>query len=124
MHRSPPLKPAIMLGLATAAVELPFLATCLLVQLFRHCDHCRHEWLSWPVLSGVVPWYIATFALKLFPPGLSMLQIRCVWGVFTACLIALVFALSWRSTLWLQLLTVSLVVSAGLALLAFGVIAA
>lgn len=124
MRRSPPLKPAIMLSLAGAAVELPFFATCLLVQLFRHCDHCRHEWLSWPILCGVAPWYIATFDFKLLPRDLSMVQIRCGWGMFTACLIALVFAASWRSTLWRQLLAASLIFSAALAILAFGIIAA
>lgn len=124
MHRSQPLKPAIMLSLAAAAVELPFLATCLLVQLFRHCDHCRHEWLSWPILSGVAPWYITAFYFKLVPRDLTMFQVRCGLASFTVCFIALVFALSWRSALWRQLLAASLFLSAALAILAFGVIAA
>ena len=42
-----------MLSLAALAVELPFLVTCALVQLLRDCSHCRHEWLSWPILPGV-----------------------------------------------------------------------
>ena len=113
-----------MLNLAVAAVELPFLATCLLVQLFRHCDHCRHEWLSWPILSGVAPWYFAAFHFKLVPRDLTLFQVRCGWALFTVFFIALVFALSWRSALWRQLLAASLILSTALAVLAFCVIAA
>jgi len=62
MRRSSPPKPVVMVSLAALAVELPFLVTWLLVQWLRDCSHCRHEWLSWPVLAGVFPWYCATFS--------------------------------------------------------------
>jgi len=124
MHRSPAPKPAVMLSLSLVAVELPFLVTCLLVQALKQCPHCRHEWLSWPILAGAFPWYFTAFNLKLFPRDLSTLQVRCGWGAFTACLIALIFAVSWRSAVWRQLLAGGLVVSSGLAILAFLLIAA
>ena len=124
MHRSPPPNPVVMLSLAALAVELPFLVTCLLVQLLRNCSHCRHEWLSWPVLAGVFPWYFATFSLKLIPTDLSLVQIKAVCGVFTLCLIALAFALTKASTLWRQILAGALVVSIALAVIACALIAA
>jgi len=113
-----------MFGLATVAVELPFLATCLVVQCFRHCDHCRHVWPSWPILSGVGPWYIGTVLLWPLSRNLSMLSIRWGWAVFTLCFITVAFAACWRSTLWRQLLATTLILSSALALLAFGIIAA
>lgn len=124
MHRSPPPKSAVMLGLAALAVELPLLVTCLLVQLLKQCPHCRHEWLSWPVLAGAFPWYVATFKFKVLPKDLSLFQLKFGWGVFTACLIAVLFAVSRRSTLWRQLLAAGLVFASGLAVLAFLLIAA
>ena len=123
MRRLPPLKPVLMLGLAVGSVELPFLVVCVLVQCFRECAHCRHEWLSWPILAGVGPWY-TSLRLGLLPRNLSLLEVRWGWGVFTTCLIGLVFAVSCRSTLWRQVLAGSLILSAALAALAFGIIAA
>ena len=124
MHHSPPPKPAVMLGLAVLAVELPFLLTCLLVQWLKQCPHCRHEWLSWPVLAGVFPWYFAAFCLKLIPKDLSIVQLKTGWGVFTVCFIALIFALARASTLWRQILAAALVVSTALAAMTFALIAA
>lgn len=124
MHRSPPPKPAVMLTLAALTVELPFLVTCLLVQLLKQCPHCRHEWLSWPILAGAFPWYFSAFTLHIIPRDLSNLQVRFGWGAFTTCLIALTFLASWRSGVWRQLLAGGLVVSSGLAILAFLLIAA
>ena len=124
MHRSPPPKHATMLGLATLAVELPFLTTSLLVHLLKQCAHCRHEWLSWPILAGAFPWYIGAFSLKVIPRDLSIFQLKFGWGVFTISLVALIFALGVRSTLWRQVLVAGLVASCGLALLAFLLIAA
>src|SRR5690349_7931591 len=63
-HASPPLKPWptslpprpwVTLGLAAFVVESPFLVTFLLVQLLKQCPHCRHQWLSWPILPGAFP---------------------------------------------------------------------
>ena len=124
MLRSPPPKSANLLSLAALAVELPFLVTFVLVQLLKQCPHCQREWLSWPILAGAFPWYFATINLKLIPRDLSIFQIKFGWGMFTACLTALIFALSRRSTLWRVPLTVGFVVSTGLALLAFLLIAA
>ena len=118
MHHSPPPKPAVMLSLAVLAVELPFLIVCLLVQWLKQCPHCRHEWLSWPILAGAFPSYF------VFSHNLNMLQVRLGWGAFTACLIALIFVASWRSALWRQLLAGGLAVSSGLAILAYLLIAA
>ena len=113
-----------MLSLAALAVELPFFVTCVLVQLFRDCSHCRHEWLSWPVLAGVFPWYFAAFSLKLIPKDLSIVQLKTGGGVFTVCVIALIFALARASTLWRQILAAALVVSTALAAMTFALIAA
>jgi hypothetical protein len=113
-----------MISLAVLAVELPFLVTCLLVQLLRDCSHCRHEWLSWPFLAGVFPWYFATFSLKLIPKDLSIVQLKTGWGVITVCFIALIFTLARASTLWRQILAAALVVSSALAVMAFALIAA
>jgi hypothetical protein len=124
MHSSPPTKPAVLFSLAALAVELPFFLTCLLVQLFKQCPHCRHEWLSWPILSGAFPWYFATFSLKLIPRDLSLMQVKLGWVVFTACIIAALFLACWRSVLWRPLLAGGLVLSSGLAVLAFLLIAA
>jgi hypothetical protein len=124
MHHSPPPKPAAILGLAALAVELPFLVTCLLVQVLKQCPHCRHEWLSWPILPGAFPWYFATFSLKLIPRNLGVIQMKFGWAVFTACLIGLIFAVSRRSVFWRQLIAVGFVISAALAGLAFLLIAA
>jgi hypothetical protein len=124
MHHSPPPKPAAMLGLAALAVELPFLVTYLLVQVLKQCPHCRHEWLSWPILPGAFPWFFGTFSLKIIPRDLSIIQVKFGWAVFTACLTGLIFAVSRRSALWRQLIAVGFVVSSGLAFLAFLLIAA
>jgi len=124
MLRSTPPKTAAILGWATMAVELPFLATCVLVQLLKQCPHCRHEWLSWPILPGAVPWYFATFGLRLIPRDLGSFPLKIGWGVFTACLIALVFALSRRTTLWRVPLGFAAIVSTALAVLTFLSIAA
>jgi hypothetical protein len=113
-----------MLGLAAMAVELPFLITCLLVQLLKQCPHCRHEWLSWPILAGTFPWYFATFSLRFIPRDLSAFQLKIGCGIFTACLIALIFALGRRTTLWRVPLGIGLVVSSTLAVLTFLLIAA
>ncbi len=113
-----------MLILAAAAVELPFLAACLLVQLLYHCPHCRHEWLSWPLLPGVVPWYFATYGLGLVPRTLTEFQLRCGFGAWTVCLIFLVAVLSWRNAHWRRVLAVGAALSIGLALLAFLMLAA
>jgi hypothetical protein len=124
MHRSLPPKPAVLLGLAVLVVELPFLVTCLLVQMLRRCEHCRHEWLHWPILPGVVPWHFATFSLRLIPRDLSLLQVRLGWGAFTACLVAVIFVASWRSRFWRPVLAAGLVAASGLAVLTFLIIAA
>ena len=124
MQRSPAPKPVVMLSLAALAVELPFLVTCVLVQLLRDCSHCRHEWLSWPILPGVFPWYFATFTLKIIPKDFSIAQLKAGWGVFTVSLIALLFALTKTSTLWRQVLAAALVVSTALAVMACALIAA
>jgi hypothetical protein len=113
-----------MFSLAALAVELPFLLTFLLVQLLKQCPHCRHEWLSWPILSGAFPWYFATFSLKLLPRDLSLTQVKFGWGAFTVGLIAALFLACRRSTVWRQLLAGGLVLSSGLAVLAFVLIAA
>jgi len=113
-----------MIGLATLAVELPFLVTCLLVQALKQCPHCKHEWLSWPILPGVSPWFFATFTLKLIPRDLSTLSVKFGWAVFTVSLIGLMFVVSRRSAFWRQLIAASFVVSTVLAVLAFLLIAA
>ncbi|MCX6922445.1 MAG: hypothetical protein NT154_04415, partial [Verrucomicrobia bacterium] len=104
--------------------ELPFLIASLLVHLLKQCPHCRQEWLNWPILAGAFPCYIATFSLKVLPRDLSNLQLKFGWGVFTACLVTVVYALSIRSTLWRLFLVAGLLSSTGLALLAFLLIAA
>jgi len=113
-----------MLGLAALAVELPFLAGCLLVQMLSRCSHCRHEWLSWPLLAGAFPAYHATFYFKLLPRDLTMMQVRFVWGAFTACFIAVLFLASRRNGAWRQILAGGLALSSGLAVLAYLLIAA
>lgn len=113
-----------MLGLAALAVELPFLVTCLLVQVQKQCPHCRHEWLNWPILPGAFPWFFATFTLRLIPRDLGIAPVKFGWAVFTACLIGLIFAMSRQSVFWRQLIAVGFVVSAGLAVMAFMLIAA
>ena len=113
-----------MLSLAALAVELPFLVTCLLVQALKQCPHCKHEWLSWPILPGAVPWFFTTFSLKLIPRDLGTVSVKFGWAVFTVSLIGLMFAVSRRSAFWRQLIAASFVVSAGLAVMAFMLIAA
>lgn len=113
-----------MLVLATLAVELPFLVTCLLVQVLKQCPHCKHEWLSWPILPGAFPWFFATFSLKIIPRDLGNVPVKFGWAVFTACLISFIFAVSRRSVFWRQLIAAGFVVSAGLAIMAFMLIAA
>ena len=113
-----------MLGLATLAVELPFLAGYLLVQMLSRCSHCRHEWLSWPVLPGAFPWYHVTYSLKLLPRNLTTMQGKLIWGAFTACFIAALFLASRRNGAWRQILAGGLALSSGLAVLAYLLIAA
>ncbi len=124
MNHSPPPKPAILLSLAALAVELPFFVTCLLVQVLKDCPHCRHEWLSWPILAGAFPYFFAASNLHLVPRHLSVTAGKFGWGAFTASLIALVFLVSWKSMLWRQFLAAALILSTGLAVLAFLSIAA
>lgn len=124
MKHSPPPKPIVMLGLAALAVELPFFVMFLLVQWLKRCPHCRHEWLSWPILAGAFPWYVSACNLHVIPRDLSLLQMKCAWGTFTACFVALLFVTSWRSRLRRGLLAGGLVLASGLALLAFLLIAA
>ena len=73
-----------MLGMAALVVESPFLVTCLLVQVFKQCPHCKHEWLSWPILPGAFPWYFAAINLKLIPRDLSVIQLKFGWALFAA----------------------------------------
>jgi hypothetical protein len=124
MQGSPPPKPAILLSLAALAIEVPFFVTCLLVQLLKNCSHCRHEWLSWPILAGAFPSYFAAINLHMAPAHLSLNMFKFGSGAFTASLIALVFLLGLKTTLWRQLLAGALLVSTGLAVLAFLLIAA
>jgi len=113
-----------MIGLAALTVELPFLVTCLLVQALKQCPHCKHEWLSWPILPGAFPWFFATFTLKIIPRDISTVSVKFGWAVFTVSLIGLIFAVSRRSAFWRQLIAAGFVVSAGLAVMAFMLIAA
>ena len=124
MHHSPPPKPVVMLGLSASAVELPFFVTFLLVQWLKQCPHCRHEWLSWPILAGAFPWYVSALNLHVIPRDLSLLQLKCGWAAFTACFVGLLFVVCRRSGLWRWLLAGGLVVASGLAVLAFLLIAA
>ncbi len=75
-------------------------------------------------LAGAFPWYFGASMLKLIPREMSMFQIRCAWGLLTASLIGLIFVASRRSTLWRHFLAGGLILSSGLALLAFLLIAA
>lgn len=111
------------LGLAALSVELPFLVACLLVQVFKDCPHCRHEWLSWPILAGAFPSYLAEINLHFGLSHLSTNVLRFEWGAFTATLIALAFLASFRSPRWRQILAGTLILSSGLAALAFVLIA-
>ena len=111
---SPPPRPWVTLGLAAFVVESPFLVTFLLVQLFRP----QNEWWYWPILPGCFPSY------RLLPPHATLPQARLLWGAFTALLILLIFKVSWRSTFWRQLLVGGLIVSVGLAMMAYLLIAA
>jgi hypothetical protein len=120
----PTQKPAVILSLAIASVELPFLVVCLLVQELRHCHHCRQEWLSWPILPGVVPWYIAANSFRFVPRDLSMTQLRCVWGVLTVCFIVGIFALCRRGVFWRPFLGFGLALSAAMAVMTYLFIAA
>jgi len=124
MHRPPPPKPVIMLALAALAVELPFFITFLLVEGLKQCPHCRHEWLSWPILAGAFPWYVSAFIFHIIPRDVSLLQIKCGWAAFTACFVGLLFAACRRCGLWRWLLAGGIVAASGLALLAFLLIAA
>jgi hypothetical protein len=105
-------------------VELPFFVTWLLVSVLKQCPHCRHEWLSWPVLAGAFPWYVATFNLKLIPRSLETYQLKIGFGLFTACFVMLLFGVAQRTTRWRYVLATGLLVSSGLAVLAFLLIAA
>lgn len=71
-----------------------------------------------------VPLYFASFTLKIIPKDLSIAQLKAGWGVFTVCLIALLFALTKASTHWRQVLAAALVVSTALAVMACALIAA
>ncbi len=113
-----------MFGLAILAVELPFLSSFLLVEMLARCSHCRHQWLSWPILAGAFPSYHATFYWKLLPRDLTMLQVRLVWSAFTALFITLLFLASRHSGAWRQILAGGMAISIGLALLAYLLIAA
>jgi hypothetical protein len=107
----------VMLSLAALAVELPFFVTFLLVQWLS--PHCGREWLSWPILAGLFPWYVAVFEFHIIPRDLPMLQVRIGWGAFTACFIASLFFSAWQHRFWRQLLAGGLAVSSVLAILAF-----
>ena len=124
MHYSPPPKASALLGLATLAVELPFLVTCLLVQVLRSCPHCRHEWLSWPILPGAFPWFFAAISLKSIPRDAGIVPMKCGWAVFTVCLIGLIFAACRQNAFWQLVLAAGVLVSSALAVVTFMLIAA
>ena len=109
-----------MLVLAAISVELPLLIAFLLV---RSGPHFGPEWFYWPIMTGLFPCFFAR-QLQLVPPQLPMVEFRIAETVFTACLIALVFALASRTTFWRQLLTGAFGLSSVLAVLAFMLLAA
>lgn len=109
-----------MLALAAAAVELPLFIAFLLV---KSGPHFGPEWFYWPILTGLFPCFFASH-LHLLPHQLSMVEVRIAEALFTACLIALVFAVASRTTFWRQLLTGAFGLSSVLAALAFMLLAA
>lgn len=101
MRSSPAPHPAIILGCAALAAELPALTAFLLV---RWGPHFGPGWANWPLLVGVFPVYHATFKLHLLPRDLGMLQVQVAFGLFTILFILTVFFASWRSRFWRQIL--------------------
>ena len=120
LHMQSPQTPKtwLMIGLSILAVEMPFLAGMVLVQVVVRCEHCRGVWwMFWPVLSGAIPSYAlgARFGGWQFPFTL---------GLVTLGFMAAVFLLSHRNRYWRLMLAVSGLIFSLLAVWTHALIAA